>query len=58
VIETGGFVLLFAWLIFAALLTVLGYLILRGDSEAASTARHRRNREQSSTKRTSSRTGS
>jgi hypothetical protein len=31
--QTGGLVVLCAWLIFAALLTVLGYLLLRHEQD-------------------------
>ena len=31
--QTGGLVVLFAWLIFAGLLTILGYLLLRHESD-------------------------
>jgi hypothetical protein len=31
--ETGGLVILYAWLIFAALLAVLGYLLLRHEQD-------------------------
>jgi hypothetical protein len=55
VIETGGFVLLFAWLIFAGLLAGLGYLILRGEPDRGTKARHRSTREPSSARRGSSR---
>jgi hypothetical protein len=31
--QTGGLVVLYAWLIFAALLAVLGYLLLRHEQD-------------------------
>ena len=31
--QTGGLVVLFAWLIFAGLIAVLGYLLLRHESD-------------------------
>jgi hypothetical protein len=31
--QTGGLVVLFAWLIFAGLLSILGYLLLRHESD-------------------------
>jgi hypothetical protein len=31
--QTGGLVVLFAWLIFAGLLTILAYLLLRHESD-------------------------
>ena len=31
--QTGGLDILFAWLIFAGLLTILGYLLLRHESD-------------------------
>jgi hypothetical protein len=31
--QTGGLVILFAWLIFAGLLAVLGYLLLRHEQD-------------------------
>jgi hypothetical protein len=31
--QTGGLVVLFAWLIFAGLLIILGYLLLRHESD-------------------------
>ena len=31
--QTGGLVILYAWLIFAALLAVLGYLLLRHEQD-------------------------
>jgi hypothetical protein len=31
--QTGGLVILFAWLIFAGLLTVLAYLLLRHEQD-------------------------
>jgi hypothetical protein len=31
--QTGGLVILFAWAIFAALLAVLGYLLLRHEQD-------------------------
>jgi hypothetical protein len=39
--QTGGLALLFAWLIFAALLTVLGYVVLRSPADPVSEATRR-----------------
>jgi hypothetical protein len=40
-IQTGGLTLLFAWLIFAALLATLGYLILGQPADPLTEARRR-----------------
>jgi hypothetical protein len=40
VTETGGFVVLFAWLLFGALLALLAYFLLRGTRDPLSDAKH------------------
>jgi hypothetical protein len=41
VIQTGGLAILFAWLIFAGLLSVLGFLVLRTRADPHSEAQRR-----------------
>jgi hypothetical protein len=43
VTETGGFAVLFAWLIFTALLLTLAYFVLRPQSNPDDEAQHQPN---------------